>query len=774
MYRFAAIAFLSGILSVSYCTAQPSQVGQWRNFTDMKSVRSIAFSDGRIVAATGGGMFMYDTSSGKYSTWTNSENLSTNDLTALMVDRADRIWVGSSNGAIDVLDQSSNSWRSIQDIVNSNRSEKAIRGFFSKGDSVYVVSDFGVSVFIVSRWEFGDTYASFGFPSQAAVSCASISGNQIFVGTDQGVALASLSSPNLSAPSSWTTYSRGQGLSSTGITAITVYHDTMLVGTANGIFYFTGNSFQGVNTTVGKPIVGFSSTQNALFYVWNGGDFFTIESSVAANGVSRYLTGRDSLQASSFVLDAASSDLYIGTTSLGTAIWDGSRWVSRAPSGPQSSQFVSLSVDPKGVLWSASGFSGRGEGFYRFDASLPDGMQWKNFTVAQYPIMTFTDPNQLHSSNDYYKTSIGANGSVWMSSWGDGVLEVAKDTIRRKLNSSSNPKLSASVPTNSLYVIIGGVAVDPQGATWFANWNATNGNYLAKLVNDTTFQFFQCTSISCSGNFFAMVIDQNGTKWMANSEPSQKSPNGLYYYNEGLTVSGTEGTGGWGLLTTADGLPDMTVLSLAVDQDNSVWVGTDLGVTIITNPQNPLANGSMISSFPLREQSIQAIAVDGLNDKWVGTREGVFVVNSDGTQLLNQYTVLNTNGKLVDNDVRSIAIDQRRGIAYIGTQNGLSSLQIAAVQPQQAYTKLEFGPNPYTLPNTQPLTIGNLVSNSTIKILAINGTLVAEFSAQGAGRAFWDGRDRRGNLVPSGIYFVVAFADNGNQVANGKVAVVRK
>lgn len=181
-----------------------------------------------------------------------------------------------------------------------------------------------------------------------------------------------------------------------------------------------------------------------------------------------------------------------------------------------------------------------------------------------------------------------------------------------------------------------------------------------------------------------------------------------------------------------------------------------------------------MSSFPLREQSIQTIAVDGLNDKWIGTKEGIFVVNSDGTQLLNQYTVINTNGQLVDNDVRAIAIDQRRGIAYIGTQKGLSSLQIAAVQPLQSYTSLRFGPNPFVVPNSQPLTINNLVSNSTVKILAVNGTLVAEFPAQGGGRAFWDGRDRRGNVVQTGIYVVVAFTENGNQVAKGKVAVVRK
>ena len=42
-------------------------------------------------------------------------------------------------------------------------------------------------------------------------------------------------------------------------------------------------------------------------------------------------------------------------------------------------------------------------------------------------------------SNDYYKVSLGAPGTVWVSSWGFGVVEVASDTIRRRLDQTSTP-----------------------------------------------------------------------------------------------------------------------------------------------------------------------------------------------------------------------------------------------------------------------------------------------------------------------------------------------
>jgi len=52
--------------------------------------------------------------------------------------------------------------------------------------------------------------------------------------------------------------------------------------------------------------------------------------------------------------------------------------------------------------------------------------------------------------------------------------------------------------------------------------------------------------------------------------------------------------------------------------------------------------------------------------------------------------------------------------------------------------------------------------------------LVNQFEAQGGGRAFWDGRDKNGALVSSGIYFIVAYAENGSQTVTGKIAVIRR
>jgi hypothetical protein len=361
-----------------------------------------------------------------------------------------------------------------------------------------------------------------------------------------------------------------------------------------------------------------------------------------------------------------------------------------------------------------------------------------------------------------------------VSSWGDGVVKVVGDSVVRKYNYYSKPSIPGAITSVPDYVVSSGVAIDNEGKTWIVNRNEATGRSLLRLDSDTTGTFFDDYYYS-NGWFHGIVIDQNDTKWMGSTVPwHMDNGNGLYFFNEKNTISGTESYDGWGKLTTDDGLLSNIVLSLAIDLDGEIWAGLGLGVVIIHNPLYPFDPNNRSKSYPLIEQVIQSIAIDAVNNKWIGTKEGVFVVNADGTQLLQSYTVTSTNKSLLSNDVRTIAIDQKHGIAYFGTDQGLSALAITAVPTSRTYSKLECGPNPFILPNDQPFTIRNLVANSTIKIMTVSGSVVKQFEAQGGGRAFWDGRDKNGAFVASGIYFIVATAENGSQTVTGKVAVIRK
>ncbi len=739
--------------------------GRWKNYTDMKAVRGVVASRESVWVATAGGLFLSIPSSSQYTKFTNSEGLSSNDLSAVTIDGSGRVWIGASDGSINVYDPANHQWREIRAIKESERIQKGIRTFLVRGDSLLIGTEFGITVFLFSRFEFRDTYASFGFPTQAKINDLLIHKNRIWAATDLGVVSAALNASNLSSPTSWSRYETTEGLPAKNVTSIVAFHDTILVGTTNGLATFDGNVFQPLGSTSGKEIVDMLTRANDVLLGWNETQGSSIATLSRPLGSPSILATNSQTYATAIALQPTSSGFWVGTTTRGLAHWTGTKWEYSVPNGPQSSFFSSLVVDENGVLWGASGISGRGQGFYRYDPAAPEGQQWKNYTVADYPVM---------QTNDYYKVSPGTKGSLWVSSWGRGVLEVVGDSIKRRLDQITQPALAGSVPQDPSYVVIGGVATDSKGNTWIVNRTAINGNHLAQLFGKDSVRYRTSPS---EGVFTNIVVDRNNTKWFANAEPNNKPAMGLYYFNEDTVVTGTRLSGGWGLMTSNDGLPNNTnnvILSLAVDLDGDVCVGTDIGMMIINEPRNPKAATSRVASFPLRGQVIQAIAVDAVNNKWVGTKEGVIVVSPDGTQLLAQYSVLSTNGKLVDNDVRSIAIDQKRGITYFGTEKGLSSLEITPVQTARNFSSLEVGPNPYVIPSSQQLTIRNLVPESSVKIVSVNGTLVSEFRAQGGGRAFWDGKDLKGELVPSGVYFVVAYADNGNQLSTGKVAIVRR
>jgi len=765
--------FLALIVLMVYAQSQ-QHVGQWKSFTAMKSVRSAVLVGNSIWAATGGGVFEFDTTSGLFTKFTNIDGLDTNDVLAIAFDGTHYIWVGGAGGWVNVYDVNTHQWQKIADIANRTESTyKRIQAFSFKGDTVFIVTEFGVSIFKRSRWEFGDTYQNFGFISPH-VSCMALQQNQIWIGTDKGLAASFLGS------GAWTTYNSFPGITSSAVTALAVFNDTLVIGTANGAVYLALNNI----APKAIPFLSNISVQelqvvNGKLYVLSApGSSFTVET--LASVLDRPQTVASNFDVQGVCIIPTSSP-WVGTADSGFAQLTVSGWKYLYPNGPNSNFFNSLVIDQNGVLWAGSGETSPA-GFYRYNASLPDDKRWKNFTSANNHIMwQYNSQNNKYQPFDfYYKVSLGANGSVWACSWGDGLVEIVADTIRRKLNYYSAPRLlGASTGDLIDYVVGGGVAVDGQGKTWITTRSNLITTSLLRLDSDTDTigTFFQGPYI----NFHDIVIDANNTKWIATTVPWHMDAQDLIIFNENNSVAGTD-QNGWMKLSTDDGLLSNVVLSLAIDLDGEVWAGTSLGAVINLDPLKPK---SYSTSFPLREQVVQSIAVDAVNNKWIGTKEGVLVVNADGTQLLQSYTVASTNKSLLSNDIRSIAIDQKRGIAYFGTEQGLSSLAIAAMQTNRAYSKIECGPNPFILPSNQPLTIRNLVANSTIKIVTVSGSVVTELVERAfwdgqdqngvfGGKAFWDGRDKKGVLVPSGIYFIFAYAENGSQTVIGKVAVIRR
>ena len=135
---------------------------------------------------------------------------------------------------------------------------------------------------------------------------------------------------------------------------------------------------------------------------------------------------------------------------------------------------------------------------------------------------------------------------------------------------------------------------------------------------------------------------------------------------------------------------------------------------------------------------------------------------------------LATNSRLLSNNIEDIAIDHATGEIFFGTDKGLCSYISDATAPSDEMTKdnVYAYPNPVRPDYNGPITVVGLSLNADVKIVTVNGVLVKQERSNG-GTFVWDGKDRYGNRVASGVYMVETATADGNKGTVCKIAVVR-
>jgi hypothetical protein len=120
-----------------------------------------------------------------------------------------------------------------------------------------------------------------------------------------------------------------------------------------------------------------------------------------------------------------------------------------------------------------------------------------------------------------------------------------------------------------------------------------------------------------------------------------------------------------------------------------------------------------------------------------------------------------------------MAINQETGEVFFGTENGLCSYISDATKTNEEMTKDNVWayPNPVNPGYTGPITITGLSYNADVKILAANGAIVNEGKSNG-GIYVWDGCDKKGRRVSSGVYMVATATKDGDKGTVCKIAIV--
>ncbi len=224
--------------------------------------------------------------------------------------------------------------------------------------------------------------------------------------------------------------------------------------------------------------------------------------------------------------------------------------------------------------------------------------------------------------------------------------------------------------------------------------------------------------------------------------------------------------------------------SLAEDKDGNIWVGSNVGLLLLNDEYQrdpskgfyqvkvPRNDGTNYADYLLAGIDISTIAIDNANRKWVGTStDGVYVISADN--MVQEAHFQASNSCLLSDVVQKIVIDTETGVVYIGTDKGLCSVQSNASKTNDSMTKDNVWayPNPVKPGYTGMITVVGLSYNADVKITTTSGAIVAEGRSTG-GSFQWDGCDKKGKRVASGIYMVNTATESGDSGTVCKIAIV--
>ncbi len=747
------IAVIAIALSGSSFADDNLNLENWKIYTSLSDVRCADVdSKGRIWAGAYGGIYIYDDSDKSYREIKNTEGLISLKITSL-VSHNDKIYIGTSDGYLQIVDDKFH-WTYIGDIAGSDYPDRSISKILIHNNYVYLAGGFGVAKFSPEDGVFLESTVRLGeFSSSAKVNDLTIVNDTLWAATNSGLACVSVNS-SIANPNNWKTFTQFDSLSDESIYRLASLDDVVFFSTEMSVTSYLNGEFDLRKTIDNGRITGLIEKNGEIIYSdlfqvyrLNDGPIIVDYYWKKINDiVSINKNGKDEILL--LYLDYGLSRLL--PSGDNPAIM---------PNTPLTNNFMDIDVDSRGFLWAATKSNADdGKGFM---ALTPKG-EWINFN-SEYDSLIHRNIAKINAVGD----------DIYASAWGSGLIvgEYSEGDFNINRYDTSNSPMTGAINSAPGLVITGEVVKDHNGGVWTINYGeGASGPLLVKINDDDSFTTFNNPVNENQRQFFELAIDQWGTKWLGSNHFSQ----GLFYYNDNNTPE-DKGDDKYGLLNSvSSGLLDNEQTDVEVDKNGFVWIATKEGLNFIYDPSPILSGGDVIvrEDRNFSGQTIYDIYVDPLDNKWIATSDGVWVLSPDGSETLNEDILNSNNTPLTEDAVYSITSDPNTGDFYFGTKFGLIRAKSSFVRPTNKFS-LDCYPQPFNPYKDEKLYIDGLEPNSDVRVLTLDGDLVKDFSTNSR-IVSWDGRDKNGSIVSSGVYIVSATSLTTENAAVAKIAVVVK
>lgn len=377
------------------------------------------------------------------------------------------------------------------------------------------------------------------------------------------------------------------------------------------------------------------------------------------------------------------------------------------------------------------------------------------------------------------------NSNHVMAAGRNGLYEFSNGRFVAYYNNENSPIQSYN-NSNKEYQLVTGLKYDNDGNLWMLNSQAPSRSLIeltadGEWVNRDRTELMGLNDGGFSnkslGDLKDMTIDSRGLMWFVNNNHIKPSFFAYDFTNNGMNS--------YKSFTNQDGTEVMlnNVRCIAEDTNGNMWIGTNQGplmletdqitanIPIMTQVKVPRNDGTNYADYLLAGTDITACVIDKANRKWFGTGgAGIYLIGSDNISQLQHFTA--SNSPLLSDNILALALDEKSGELFIGTDKGLCSYT-APIPSGDGMTKdnVYAYPNPVRPDYAGPITITGLENNADVKILTANGSLVSEGKANG-NQYKWYGLDRDGRRVASGVYMVAVATADGETGVVCKVAII--
>lgn len=448
------------------------------------------------------------------------------------------------------------------------------------------------------------------------------------------------------------------------------------------------------------------------------------------------------------------------------------------PGGPKYNHFYNMLVH-NGNLYTAGG------GWYQFgNFNRPGTVQvlnsnrdWNIFQDDMTPAFAtyYRDANAIAIDPLDSKHVMVATCS--------GIYEFTDGVFLHNYTAGNTDYFESATSQNPQYVRTDGILYDADGNLYCLNSGSSTA--IIKRSTDGTWSGFMDNSLidkpdHAMRGMKGSILDSRGYIWFVNCHSANPAffrydpqNNTIVKYSKFINQDGT-------LLTNL-----YYVNCVCEDLEGNIWVGTEVGPVYLTTAEIddnslgviqhkvPRNDGTNYADYLLSGIGISCMAIDKAGRKWFGTSgNGIYLISADNNTQLQHFTA--ENSYLLSDNIESIAINDETGEVFIGTESGLCSYVSDATTANEEMTtdNVWAYPNPVYPDYTGLITVKGLSFNADVKILNASGKLIAEGKSNG-GSFTWDGCDKDGSRVASGVYMVLTAKSDGTKGTVCKIAVIR-